>query len=55
MLQLIANGLTNDEIAAQLCLSGETIKTHAKHIKHRLSARNRVHMVTIALRTGLVG
>lgn len=54
VLQLIANGLTNVEIAEQLYLGVETIKTHAKHIKQRLSASNRVHMVAIALRTGLV-
>lgn len=54
VLQLIADGLTNDEIAAQLYLGVETIKTHAKHIKQRLGGRNRVHVVALALRRGLV-
>lgn len=50
----MANGLTNVEIAAQLYLGVETIKTHAKHINARLGARSRTHGVAIALRRGIV-
>jgi LuxR family maltose regulon positive regulatory protein len=41
VLRLIAQGLTNQEIADVLFISVNTVKTHAKHIYDKLNVRNR--------------
>ncbi len=51
---LIANGLSNPEIAAQLFVSEATVKTHVGHILAKLNARDRVQVVVIAYETGVV-
>jgi DNA-binding NarL/FixJ family response regulator len=51
---LIAQGLSNPEIAAQLFLSEATVKTHVGHILAKLNARDRVQAVLIAYETGIV-
>ncbi|MCW1250464.1 response regulator transcription factor [Acaricomes phytoseiuli] len=51
---LIAQGLSNPEIAAQLFLSEATVKTHVGHILSKLGARDRVQIVVIAYETGAV-
>ncbi|MFT4469736.1 response regulator [Arthrobacter sulfonylureivorans] len=51
---LIAQGLSNPEIAAQLFLSEATVKTHVGHILAKLNARDRVQAVLIAYETGVV-
>lgn len=51
---LIAQGLSNPEIAGQLYLSEATVKTHVGHILAKLRARDRVQAVVIAYETGLV-
>lgn len=51
---LIANGLSNPEIASQLFVSEATVKTHVGHILAKLSARDRVQLVVIAYETGIV-
>lgn len=51
---LIAQGLSNPEIARQLYLSEATVKTHVGHILAKLQARDRVQAVVIAYETGLV-
>ncbi len=51
---LIANGLSNPEIAAQLFVSEATVKTHVGHILAKLNARDRVQVVLIAYETGIV-
>lgn len=54
VLLLIAQGLTNAEIAAQLVLGVETIRTHVGGILSKLGARDRTQAVVIAYSTGLV-
>ncbi len=51
---LIANGLSNPEIATQLFVSEATVKTHVGHILAKLNARDRVQVVVIAYETGIV-
>ncbi len=50
----IGRGLTNTEIAEQLFLSESTVKTHVGRILAKLEARDRVHLVILAHRAGLV-
>ena len=53
VLALIATGLSNSELAARLCISEATAKTHVGHLLTKLSARDRVHLVIIAYQTGV--
>ncbi len=54
VLALVAGGLTNDEIAAELYLSPLTAKTHVSRILTKLGARDRTQLVVIAYETGMV-
>jgi DNA-binding NarL/FixJ family response regulator len=54
VLELIATGLSNSEIATRLCISEATAKTHVGHLLTKLSARDRVHLVILAYQTGVV-
>jgi DNA-binding NarL/FixJ family response regulator len=54
IMQLLALGNTGDEVADQLFLSSETVKTHIRNAVAKLEARNRVHAIAIALREGLI-
>ena len=54
IIELLADGLTGDEVAGRLMLSAETVKTHIRNAMTKLEARNRVHAIAIALRTGLI-
>ncbi len=54
VLSLLALGLSNDEIAAELELSLETKGSHAPEGDSRLEARNRSHAVYLACLQGLV-
>jgi DNA-binding NarL/FixJ family response regulator len=53
VLELIATGLTNDEIAERLVLGAGTIKTHVNHIFLKLGVRNRAEAVIFAFDQGL--
>jgi DNA-binding NarL/FixJ family response regulator len=54
VLALVAQGLSNEEVAARLYLSPLTTKTHVSHIMSKLSARDRAQLVVIAYESGLV-
>jgi DNA-binding NarL/FixJ family response regulator len=54
VLALVAEGLSNDEIATRLYLSPLTTKTHVSHIMTKLDARDRAQLVVIAYESGLV-
>jgi DNA-binding NarL/FixJ family response regulator len=54
IMQLLAEGHTGDEVADQLFLSNQTVKTHIRNAVTKLEARNRVHAIAIALRDGLI-
>lgn len=54
ILDLIASGATNPEIAATLKLSANTVKEHASGLYRKLGARNRVDAVQRGQRLGLL-
>jgi DNA-binding NarL/FixJ family response regulator len=54
VLTLVAHGLSNSEIAGQLCISPATAKTHVAHLLAKLDCRDRVQLVILAYRAGLV-
>lgn len=54
ILTLVAQGLSNDEIATTLFISPATSKTHVSRVMMKLSARDRAQLVVMAYEAGLV-
>jgi len=54
VLQTVAAGLRNKEIAYKLGVSEATVNAHVKHILEKLNASDRTHAVTTALRRGII-
>ncbi len=54
VLQLLASGIVNKEIAARLSISEHTVKFHVASILGKLSASTRTEAVSLAIRRGLV-
>lgn len=54
ILRLIAEGLSNKEMASQLNVSPETVKFHVGNVIDKLGARDRTHALVVALRRGLM-
>lgn len=54
VLKLIVEGKSNPEIASELYLSANTVKTHVRGIMNKLSVDDRVQAAVVALRSGLV-
>ena len=54
VLVLVAEGLSNDEIASRLVISPATARTHVSRIITKLSARDRAQLVVIAYQSGLL-
>ena len=53
-MDLLAQGLTGEEVADEIACRVETVKTHIRNAMRKLEARNRVHAIAIALRAGLI-
>ena len=54
ILQLLADGMSNADVAQKLFISQETVKSHVRHILTKLEADTRTHAVAIALREAII-
>jgi DNA-binding NarL/FixJ family response regulator len=54
ILQLLADGMSNADVATRLFISQETVKSHVRHILAKLEADTRTHAVAIALRESII-
>lgn len=54
ILQLLADGMSNADVATRLFISQETVKSHVRHILAKLEAETRTQAVAIALREAMI-
>jgi two-component system, NarL family, response regulator NreC len=54
VLQLAAEGYTNQEIASRLIVSASTVQTHRNHAMEKLNLRSRAELIKYAVRKGLI-
>ena len=54
ILELVSRGFESPDIARELHLSPETVRTHVTHVLGKLGARTRAEAVAIAVRGGLI-
>ena len=54
VLVLLARGLSDAEIAAELSISARTVGSHTESIRRKLGVTNRTQAVVVALKTGLI-
>ena len=54
VLHLMAEGISNTEIAERLCLAEGTVKNHVTHILSKMGAQSRAHAVRLAVEWGLL-
>jgi DNA-binding NarL/FixJ family response regulator len=54
VLELVARGMSNAEIAEHLTISPATAKTHVAHLLTKLDSRDRIQLVILAFQSGLV-
>jgi DNA-binding NarL/FixJ family response regulator len=54
IMDLLAQGLTGEQVAERLVLSPDTVKTHIRNAMSKLEAHTRVHAIAIALREGFI-
>lgn len=53
VLSLVADGYSTADVARELWITEDTVRTHIRRMKARLEARSRAHLVAIAFREGL--
>jgi DNA-binding CsgD family transcriptional regulator len=51
---LVAIGMTNEEIGERLHISQNTVRKHLSHMQEEHMARNRAHLVFLAMRQGVI-
>jgi LuxR family transcriptional regulator, transcriptional regulator of spore coat protein len=54
VLELIANGLSAKEVAQEIDIAPRTVERHIENVRLKIRARNRTHMVTLAMELGLL-
>jgi ATP/maltotriose-dependent transcriptional regulator MalT len=54
VLELVAQGLSDNQIAREAGISTYMVKTHLKRVYSKLAARNRAHAVALGVSTGLL-
>ena len=54
VIQLVAAGLRNKEIAARLSIGEDTVKMHVRHVMEKLDVHDRTHAVMVAVRRGFI-